>query len=79
MRREILEAVFPKRKGKYEESEFPQGWYCAFVNGSDVYQAIVIDGKFSAQTLIDGVYDKNIPIPLKAIVLLAKYIEDERS
>ena len=75
MKREILEAVFPNIKGEYTEDlslEMPD-WNVGFVSSGNVYQVAFLNGKFSAQTLIKGDYTPGLPIPIKAILLLAEY------
>lgn len=76
MKREILEATFPGITGEYSESVESRGWWAAFQNKCDIYQILVLNKKFLAQSLVNGKYEKCNPIPLKAISLLAKYIDE---
>ncbi len=78
MRREILEAVFPCASGEYSESELNRGGWKAEIDGGDIaWRVGVLYGEFFATEFH---YLKAKPIsdiPIKAILLLAKYIENE--
>lgn len=75
MKREILETVFPDAKGEYREGQHDNSWSAGLKDhkSGNTWQINMWHGEFWAEKIINNDWVKCNPIPIKAILLLAKY------